>query len=238
MVALIVTACVAALLTVGFLFVRVTQKPIYGLLAKIFPSVGFVVMGVTALSLRSSIVPFGAPIFVLGMVLGLIGDIVLDAKRAHPEFNGIYLTAGMTSFITGHGVYIAATCLVAIYFFNLSILFPAAICAIIGIVAGPLTVFISEKGLKANFGKHRIISGAYGGLLIFFTAFTLWLTVLNIGFLLLFLGVLLFLLSDLVLSQMYFCEGKAEDKVLVIVNHTLYYAAQILIACFVFKICL
>ena len=43
----------------------------------------------------------------------------------------------------------------------------------------------------------------------------------------------LFLLSDLVLTQMYF-GGKPRDKVLCTVNHALYYAAQICIACYVF----
>ena len=46
-------------------------------------------------------------------------------------------------------------------------------------------------------------------------------------------GAAFFLLSDLVLTEMYF-GGKPRDKVLCTVNHALYYAAQICIACYVF----
>ena len=57
---------------------------------------------------------------------------------------------------------------------------------------------------------------------------------MNSSYMVLFaVGMVLFLLSDIVLTQMYF-GGKPRDKVLCTVNHTLYYAAQICIACFVF----
>ena len=47
------------------------------------------------------------------------------------------------------------------------------------------------------------------------------------------IGMILFFLSDIFLTQMYF-GGKPDDKTLCIVNHALYYAAQICVASFVF----
>ncbi|MCL2630244.1 MAG: lysoplasmalogenase [Firmicutes bacterium] len=264
MTALIITAVLAALATVGFIAVRILKAPIYGLFAKIVASVGFITISVTALTIKDIVfIPYGAPLIILGLVLGLIGDIVLDVKRIHGlsaslitgesefevnlkkehiKFEGLYLTSGMVSFFAGHIVFLVAVCLIATEFFGLTenreFLFPIAVSAGIGIAMGPVTIIISEKLLKADFGKHKILAGAYGGLLIFFTVFTLWLTILEPAFLLLFLGTLCFLLSDLVLSQMYFCEGKKEDKILVAVNHALYYSAQILIACWLFTLVL
>jgi uncharacterized membrane protein YhhN len=235
---LIITSVIAALLAIGFMVIRVTRKPVEGMLAKAVASVGFLTIGVAALTVKGTAIPFGAPLIVLGMALGLIGDIVLDLKRAHSEFAGLYLTSGMVSFIAGHIVYLIAILLIAINLYNIDLLLQALVSAGIGVAMGPVTVIVSEKGMKANFGKHRILSGAYGALLIFFTVFTLWLTIINMAFLLMFIGIVLFLLSDLVLSQMYFCEGKSEDKVLVVVNHTLYYAAQIVVGCYLFVLVL
>lgn len=47
------------------------------------------------------------------------------------------------------------------------------------------------------------------------------------------IGMILFLLSDVVLSMMYF-GGRPKDKTLCVINHALYYAAQICIASFIY----
>ena len=49
------------------------------------------------------------------------------------------------------------------------------------------------------------------------------------------IGFVLFLLSDLVLSMQYFGD-KLHDKKLIIINHSLYYLAQIIIAMFLFLV--
>jgi hypothetical protein len=248
MAGLIVTAIIAAVLAIAFMVVRVTQKPIYGLLTKILASVGFMVMAATAIvtaNTFASHIKVGS-LIMLGLVFGLIGDIVLDAKRVHgslnvntvegKEFNSLYLTTGMFSFISGHIVYLVAICLIAgLSGMQVDLLVPLLVSGGIGLIAGPITIIVSEKGMKANFGKHRLISAFYGGFLIGFTVLSLWLTILNTNYLLFFLGMLFFLASDLVLSQNYFVKGKSEDKLLVVINHATYYAAQILIAAFMFK---
>jgi len=59
--------------------------------------------------------------------------------------------------------------------------------------------------------------------------------ILSLQNILLSVGLISFLASDLVLSLQYF-GGKQDSKNLTIVNHILYYIAQILIASFIFFI--
>ena len=54
------------------------------------------------------------------------------------------------------------------------------------------------------------------------------MTCFSVSVILIVVGAALFLLSDLVLSLIYF-EGN-ESRVLIVVNHVLYYVAQFLIA--------
>ena len=86
-----------------------------------------------------------------------------------------------------------------------------------------------------EFGKFKWQSMLYAFVLVFMSAFTIYLACLQIEFIIMAVGITLFLLSDLVLSMQYF-GGKTEDKFLTIVNHGLYYAAQILVATFLFLI--
>lgn len=248
LIAEIVLAVVCAAAASFFMFIRVTKKPIWGLLTKTLASMCFVAMGGIALLLGSysgHSVPFGAQLFVVGLAFGMVGDIVLDLKRAHSEFEDIYLFSGMTAFSFGHFANIAATCLIAsgigsgsyvASIMKVNLLVPALASLAIAVCAAPIIIFVSEKFLKNVFGKFRNISGFYAGLLVFFTVFSLWLTILNTNYLLLLLGMIMFLISDLVLSTMYFVAGKKEDKMLVIINHATYYAAQILICCFIFSL--
>ncbi|MDR0697098.1 MAG: lysoplasmalogenase [Christensenellaceae bacterium] len=223
------SSLVTALLVAFFLVIRITKKPVYGLVAKILPSLGFVLMGVLAIVTRSLDLPFGAAFIIMGLVFGLVGDIVLDLKRAHSEFENLYLKTGMISFIVGHFFFLAAFVLVGINH-QIDLLLPMLVPVAIALILAPITVIVSKKVIKANFGKFKILSASYAGLLIYVTISTLWLAILDVAFLIPAIGMILFLFSDLVLSQMYFVDGKAENKALVIINHSTYYAAQILLA--------
>ncbi|MDR3185726.1 MAG: lysoplasmalogenase [Christensenellaceae bacterium] len=237
LVLLIVLPVLVALLAAFFLLVRVTKEPIYGLLAKILPSVGFVLIGVIGMALRSDYLPYNSIFIILGLVFGLVGDIVLDLKRAHSEFEDKYLMTGMISFFAGHIAYLIA-------FFTVfyehqaweSMLLPALVSLGIAIVIAPITIIVSQKYLKANFGKFKILSLLYAGILMFLTVLTIWFAALDTTFIVIAVGMFMFLASDLILSQMYFVEGKSENKLLVILNHSAYYAAQILVALSLFII--
>lgn len=86
--------------------------------------------------------------------------------------------------------------------------------------------------MKMKYGKFKLI--------VFLYSFTLALTMTSLMvtayitnfqkvWVVMSVGGLLFLLSDLVLSGMYFAQGK-NTKLNIIVNHSLYYAAQFAMA--------
>ena len=217
------TVTVACVLFVVFMALRLTvatkseRGGVVAMFAKTAASLGFISIAVAGLYEGAS----RAALFVLfGLVFGLIGDMVLDLKVVYlekPE-EGVYLTGGMASFGIGHIMFLTAICLFVGEAVTGTVI---GVSAAIAAVMACGTVFLGGKLLKF--------------ILIFMSAFAIGLCVsMRSTELLLFaVGMVLFLLSDLVLTQMYF-GGKPRDKVLCTVNHALYYAAQICIACYVF----
>lgn len=237
---MVVSIIIATALSVVFMFVRVTvgakstKGGVIACLLKALASVGFIMIAVIAMYTTKV---RNCSVFVLaGLVMGLIGDIVLDLKviYAKTEEEGIYLTGGMASFGIGHVFYFVA---MIIYFSGTLKWSHVGICIAVAAVVAFAIIFGGEKLLKLNFGKFIVHSVIYAFILLFMTAIgiTAWVVCkpVNAHVPLLSVGFILFLLSDLVLTQMYF-GGRPNDKTLCVINHTLYYAAQICIAAFVF----
>lgn len=169
----------------------------------------------------------------LGLVCGVIGDLTLDLKiiyKASPRQNDIFTFFGMTSFGVGHILYIVAVALF-FAFSGWSILIAVAVTALIFVVS----LFL----LNMHFDRFLIPSIIYTLLLTLFLTCTVvagFLTTFSVSVILLIVGAALFLLSDLVLSMIYF-DGH-EARILIIVNHVLYYAAQFLIALSIYYLAL
>ena len=171
-------------------------------------------------------------LIVLGLVCGLVGDLTLDLKVTYQSTNlrhsDVYTFFGMGAFGIGHILYIVAVAL----FFGFSawtILIAVAVTAVIFTVS----LFL----LKMQFGKFLIPSIIYALLLTLFLACAVAGGIIagfSLSVILLIAGAALFLCSDLVLSMIYF-DGN-ESRVLIIVNHVLYYAAQFLIAISVYYV--
>lgn len=165
-------------------------------------------------------------LIIMGLVLGLVGDITLDLKINYQRMlkdSDTYTFAGMSSFGISHILYIVALSL--LYYFNAwSLLVAVGLTAIIFGVS----IFI----MKMNFGKWLIPSILYGFLLTLFAsnaaAIAITEATVGVDLILLLVGSILFLLSDLILSMTYF-EGK-DSRGMIVTNHVLYYAAQFLIA--------
>ena len=169
-----------------------------------------------------------AVLIVFGLALGLSGDIWLDLKWIYKADADKFLNAGFIAFMIGHLFYIGA-----IYKFagNWSVL-TAVLPVIVSVVVAIGNVIVSEKLLKLKFGKFRTIVGVYT-FFLFMTFAVSAVAMLNNSFakqwILTAVGGILFILSDAVLSNMYFKEG-GNTKPNVVINHTLYYAAQFVIA--------
>lgn len=181
----------------------------------------YIVTGVVGVS---KLTFFG--LVILGLVCGLIGDLTLDLKITYQSTNlrhsDLYTFFGMAAFGVGHILYIAAVST----FFGFS-----GWSILIAVAATALIFTVSLFLLKMQFGKFLIPSIIYALLLTLFLACTIvggMVSGFTLPVILLVVGAALFLLSDLVLSMIYF-DGN-ESRVMIVINHVLYYAAQFLIA--------
>lgn len=176
----------------------------------------------------------------LGLIFGMIGDIVLDLKVIYPEHNGYYLNAGMTSFSLGHFLYLAAIISYIgrsdlAYLNGPSWMSVAMVSIAISLVLSVLVIFVISPKMKLDFGKFKWQSFAYSVLLMFMAAFSIGLAFFYTKLWFVGAGMFMFLLSDLVLSTQYF-GGKQDSKLLIVINHAMYYAAQTLIMSFLYFI--
>ncbi len=231
----IILIVLASLFTGLFLFTRITKGGVLGLLTKVVASLGFMSIAICGAVLYF---PSVSSLFVVfGLLFGLVGDIVLDLKVVYKEHNDIYLNVGMLSFGIGHICYFVALFnYVSNHIMYKASSLPMYIPILVGVgVAVLLSVGIlfSTKMLKLNFGKFFFQSVGYTILLTNLSAISICLaTFYGIGMLWLFgMGAALILVSDLILSLNYF-GGKEDDKLLVFLNHLIYYVGQILIATF------
>ena len=163
---------------------------------------------------------------VMGLVCGLVGDMTLDLKITYLETNvrhsDLYTYIGMSAFGIGHIFYIVA---VSTYFGFSPWSILLAFCGAAAIMGAGLFL------MKMDFGKFLIPSIIYTFLLSFFIACVACagvLTSFGVSLILMLSGAALFLASDLILSLTYF-DGN-DSRIMIVVNHTLYYGAQFLIA--------
>lgn len=170
---------------------------------------------------RYEIVEFFA-LIAAGLVMGMIGDILLDLKIAYPKDNDIYTYSGMSAFAIGHIFYLIA--LIMFFKFNVWAL---AVAAVLTIAIVSTSIFV----MKLNFGKFIIPAVIYSFLLCYvmcqgvyaaiaesFSAITIVIA----------LGGIFFLISDAILSMTYF--GGKNSKLIITANHITYYIAQFLLA--------
>lgn len=216
---------IGILATAVFLVLRVKRGGIAALYAKAVASLGFIATAVAATYENSRFLDFGF-LMTFGLVFGLLGDVWLDLKWIYLQDKDSYLYSGFIFFLLGHICFVTAVFKVGPYT-NASVM--VAFAAALGIA---LVSLLMEKPLKMRYGKFKWIVFLYSFTLAltmtmamtmaYITGFEDMWTVMSVG------G-LLFLLSDLVLSGMYFGEGK-NTPFNIILNHTLYYAAQFVMA--------
>ncbi len=221
---------VGVIVTVTFLIMRVRRGGISAMFVKAAASACFI--GTAFIAYAYNIEKSGYDkttfeygiLMLLGFIFSLLGDIWLDLKYVHEDFSRQYTYAGFICFMIGHVFFIPAILLgYSSFDWWLAPLIIGS-CIVFAIIA-----FVLEK-INKNFdyGEYRKISIIYA-LFVSGTMFCainelvacgyskkyLWLTI----------GSISFVLSDLVLSSIYFEKGK-NTKVNVLINHILYYFAQ------------
>ena len=142
----------------------------------------------------------------------------------------------MLSFFLGHLAYITAFSIWAdpIQRFTSAVSI-VNLLLIAGAIAIVLTggITLSSKKLGLKFGAYLIQTISYTFILTFSVVYTLVLAVFGAGLWLTFVAMLVFFLSDIVLSFQYF-GGKIANKSLIVINHALYYSAQIMLMALIF----
>lgn len=235
MVAGIILAVLCVLATAGFCYVRVTKGGIVAVIVKTVAS--FLFMATALVGLVTNAPTISSMFIVMGLLCGLIGDIVLDLKVVYKNDNDIWLNTGMGSFALGHIFYFVGL----FTFVSNDINFiasstPMYVPILIGVAIALVLsggILVSTKLMKLDFGKFFYQSGGYTILLTTLSCISIMLAVFYSSVLWVFgLGAMAILISDLILSLNYF-GGKADNKLLVILNHGIYYLGQILLALFI-----
>ncbi|MGN0468915.1 MAG: lysoplasmalogenase [Acutalibacteraceae bacterium] len=200
------------------------ERSVSGVFLKNITSVFFVMTAAIGIFKNPTQWQYG--IFILiGLVFGMLGDIYLDLKWVYPDDMKSYLNSGFIFFGFGHLFYIPAIFLTAG-------LGPKDM--IIPLVAGVVIAvgnLLLEKPMKQDFGEFRFIVTVYGFILAFMAASAV-VAAFKTGetaFIVYAIGAVSFMLSDLILSPMYFAKGK-NTPINFILNHVTYYVGQYMIA--------
>ncbi len=208
-----------------FSWFRSSKASIASLILKISASISFILSATFAINATTS--TNINLLIIVGLVFGLVGDILLDLKIMYPKQSDEYFVSGTFSFAIGHFFYFLAVVL-----FNCQTIpshLPWNILISFGIaIVLTFCIVLSSKKLNLNFGKFLWIVILYSVILIFMVAFSFSIAIYVPIFWIFAIGMLLFFLSDLVLSMQYF--GGKDQSVWIYLNHILYYLAQAMLA--------
>lgn len=223
----IILACVTYFIAGIFMYVRTTNGTgIRALLLKTLASFSFVVLGIVVCFSQSRFTDISFAFLIIGLICGMLGDVFLDLKYVYCEHKDIYTSAGIISFSLGHLSYLGFV----LSFVGGNMLIPLIISAGVSILAMLFIALFGKQLLKLNFGEFKLLSLAYTGIIFFVACLSVIVSITNGKLIFFAIGEGLILISDLVLSMIYF-GGKENSKLLSIINHSLYYLGQILIAC-------
>lgn len=227
MITCIILIVLGAISLVFYLCEKCNKYSLRGVLIKSVVSILFI-----ATALAATLQNTGHKLSILviaGLILGLLGDIWLDLKYVYPKDDKLYTYAGFIVFGVGHILFIIGMLLE--FFSGWSAWF--LLIPFGGAILFSIANLVLEKPMKLAFKDYKVIVSIYAFLLAL-NPFTSLLLCILTGFkitslVMLFLGGVLFVVSDLVLSKTYFGEGH-EKPLDFILNYVTYYGAQLLIA--------
>ena len=221
----------AILLAINFIVFHTLGNGTLSCILKLFASVAFILLGVVAFATADGLTygtSLAGLLFLAGAAFGMVGDGVLALRELDTERHFLITLSGIIAFAIGHIFYFVALLILAEFtFWSLvaSLIFTTGLFV------------VSIKVMKLDFGKLLIPCVIYA----FMLAATMVQAIANaimlggsIMSILLAVGFVLFLASDLVLSLIYF--GGKKDKIMTTTNYVLYYLAQILIMFAIFFI--
>ena len=229
MIVCVVILALGALCLTFFLIEKVKAYSLKATIIKSITSFLFILLAAYSIFIKGT-EDYGFGAFLLcGLALGLMGDIWLDLKYVFKEQERLFTYAGFICFGVGHIFYVLGMMTTLPYtMYWYSYIIPIAF----GLVCG-LLVLLLEKPLKYKYGEYKLICFIYATLLFTTVGTAFNLTLINgfnvVPYNMIFIGAILFAISDLILCGTYFGEGK-ERPFDIISNGITYYAAQYLLA--------
>ena len=226
-----ILCAVGAAMLVWYVCEKIKARSLKAVFIKSVVSVLFLAVGACGWFLSAqggSLSPTG--IFVLlGLLCGLLGDIWLDLKFVYPAQDDAFTYIGMGAFAVGHILYIIGLLL---RFYPkgrpLFVIVPFILAA-----AASAVNLLLEKPMRLKYGKMKPVVFAYG-VCLFSTLALSGSLAISCGFrektlVLFFAGMILFAISDVILSGTYWGQGK-DRPIDLALNYLTYYPAQYLIA--------
>lgn len=221
-----------------FLVVRIKEGGIKAVILKTTATLLCVLSAFVAFSIKPENYNYGV-FLVIGMIFCVIGDIWLDLKYVHKEYDEPYTFSGIMSFMISHIFYVI----------GILVAYPEYIpwqiaLAIFSALAVSIIERLISKKTGFEYGKFNILTFVYSVVIMFTVTFSLnamnafgWLPMLGGAaapdvlprFVTMFLGTVIFALSDLALSIAFFKKGGNTSKNVVVI-HVTYYVAQYLLA--------
>ena len=228
MVGCIIIISIAVILLGFYIFFKSQKYDLKELFLKTAISFLFILTALVATICSEKFSVFNV-LIILGLLLGLIGDILLDLKFIDLERTKGYTYGGFIVFGVGHILFITA--LIMNFYIQGEVIF-IILPIVLAILLSILTILL-EKPLKLKYGEYKIISFCYAICLFGTCSFSLFLAIQNkfevLPLNMFLVGVVLFAISDLVLSGTFFGKGK-ERPIDFILNYLTYYGAQFTIA--------
>lgn len=216
------------ILLITFVSKRTAKVTLNVAFLKAVVSVCFILTGLFAMVENEDCPKIVGALIAAGGVWGLLGDIALDLKYVFTKYEKEYLKAGFSSFGVGHIFYITA--FIINFGFNTKVMLGALVA---GIVCA-LIVFIAEPIMKLDYRGYKMITVCYMFVLGYAYGVCSGYALFDYSLpsLIFTIGYILFILSDIFLSGLYFGKTEKErtSRPAIIINHLLYYSAQFVIA--------
>lgn len=237
----IVGIFICALSTGVLLFFKMNKNGFENVVAKIVASTCFVVFAVLLNALKSSVAyysSYAVSFLIIGLICGLVGDILLEFKGFYPFHEKKFFSSGFITFIIGHSCYLFSLILFAnndVDIFNINFILPFVLIFFGSLIATIISYTIMIKGFKFNFNTQMIITGIYSFILIFASilAFYLCFIITSTIIFILTVGLTLYVISYYALLNFYYSPNEKTTSLMI--TYTLvYYMAQIIVAGFIY----
>lgn len=221
MIGFYIVLAIAIVMSLTFVFSWSKDRPLISFWLKGLATVSVIALGIYAV-LVSDFCSTSQVLFIIGLALCMLGDLTLALLELLDESKKEQIiTLGMIAFGMAQVVFVVGMSIIAGFM-------PFAILGGLGFAG---IVYLMRKPMGLDFGKCIVPGLIYSTALatslcsaityMVVSGFALAGIILTIGF-------AMFMISDLILSQIYFAKG--EHKALYIPNLLTYYAAIILIA--------